>query len=221
MSNHDSEDDFLNELYQQSALEKPPTELDKRILELSKARHQRKRFAMTMNLQRVLSVAAVMVLSVYIFFDVSSDRSTMLDEAYLYPPHQNLKSAQPASQIERLDMKEEAQVSQGSMKKEAKKPAGKEKMQFMSDEISELETEALESFEAERQGFLVPEEIQQEFKTKRALQLTKAEAMLKEINDLLALGKVEQAKIIYGQFKLLFPEYNVPKVTRDAIETEE
>tara|TARA_R110001592_G_scaffold116214_1_gene317411 strand:+ start:514 stop:1179 length:666 start_codon:yes stop_codon:yes gene_type:complete len=220
MSNHDSEDDFLSKLYKQSAIEKPPVELDKQILELAKANHQRQRFAMSMNLQRVLSVAAVMVLSVYIFFDVSNDRSSMMEEDYLYPPQKNLKSAQPAPQLERLEMKDEAQMMQEKIKKEAKKSAGKEKMQYMADDISELASEAPEQQESDTIELSAPQLTQQKFKAERSLETTKAEDMLKEIRELLASGKTKEAKQVYGQFTLLFPEYPVPAFISDAFDKE-
>lgn len=220
MNNHDSEKDFLNELYQQSALEKPPAQLDKKILELAKANHERNRFAMTMNLQRVLSVAAVMVLSVYIFFEVGGDHSSMLDENFIYPQQKQIESSQPVQQLKRLEVNDEVQAMQGMMKKEAKRSAAKEKMNYMSDQISELASEAPPSLESDMTELSSPQLIQQKSKTDRTLATSKAEDMLQEIRMLLASGKVQEATILYGQLKRLFPEYPVPKVISDAIEVE-
>lgn len=193
MSKHDSEDDFLDTVYQQTAQEKPPLDLDKKILALAKAKHQRKRFAIAMSLQRALSVAAVMILSVYIFFDVSRDHSSILDEGHIYPQQKALKSA---PQLERLDMNDESQVMQRVFKEKAKTSAAKETMNYMSDDISELASEA----------------------PKLSQQKRNAESILEEIKQLLALGKKEEAIVIHEQFKRLFPDYPVSEFIREAIE---
>jgi|GEM_PF-6722220 len=93
MINKDSEDEFLDKLYARSANEKPPADLDKKILEEAKNNRHFNLFSMTIKFQRILSVAAVMVLSVYIFFDVGGNRSTGIDEALLYPQKSKLRSS--------------------------------------------------------------------------------------------------------------------------------
>ena len=218
MNNHDSEDDFLNKLYQQSALEKPPVELDERILELSKAKLQHKRFAMTMNLQRTLSVAAVMVLSVYIFFEVGGDHSSMLDENFIYPQQKHIESAQ---QLERLEESDQEQSIQGMMKNEAKRSAAKEKMNYMSDQISELASDSRILFEGSKTELASPQVTQQKPMTNKALDTNKAEDKLQEIKALLAAGNVKEAKIVHAELKLLFPEFVIPKAISDAIDNEE
>ena len=118
MINNNSDDEFLDKLYKQSAIEKPPTDLDQQILELAKANHQRTRFAKTMNLQRVLSVAAVMVLSVYIFFEVGGDRPMRIDEDFIYPQKSILRSSPSATQPDSLELKDAANLEKQLKKKE-------------------------------------------------------------------------------------------------------
>jgi hypothetical protein len=239
MINDNSDDEFLDTLYKQSALEKPPADVDKQILALAKTNHQRNRFAMTMNLQRVLSVAAVMVLSVYIFFEVGGDRPTRMDEEFLYPDKSILRSSPSATQPENVDMSGKDQAIKQFKNKEAKKSAERAMVEYENNAIGELAAEAQEQSESDMSGLSdvvssepsvelsatpssapssAPVLMRQKLKAEQALEPANAEAMLKEIEQLLASGKLEQAKLVYGQFKLLFPEHPVPVFISDFID---
>ena len=222
MTNNNTEDDFLNKLYKQSALEKPPADLDQQILELAKASHQRTRFAMTMNLQRVLSVAAVMVLSVYIFFEVGSDRPMSMEEDFIYHDKSLLRSSPVDPQTERLDMSDEVHAKKQVKNKEAKKSVERVMEDYEADDISEISAKAREQSgigisESSSELSSAPALMRQMSKTEQTLETAKAEDMLKEIEQLLASEKLEQAKLVYRQFKLLFPDYPVPVLISDAI----
>jgi hypothetical protein len=223
MSNHGSEDDFLTVLYQQTATEKPPVDLDQQILALAKANHQRTRFAMTMNVQRVLSVAAVMVLSVYIFFEVGGDRHMSIDEDFMYPQKSNLRSTPAAQQAESLDMRDEVHAKKQFKNKKAKKSVERAMADYETDAISEIAVEAQEQSESDMLGpsaeFLpAPKLMRQKLKAERALEPANAEAMLKEIEQLLASGKLARATRVYGQLKIFFPDYPVPVFISDVID---
>lgn len=210
MNTQHSDDDFLNSLYKKAATEKPPTELDKEILTLAKTNHQASRFTKMMSLQRVLSVAAVMVLSVYIFFEVDKDLPTQMEQDLFSPPQSMLRSAPSSSignsysdthpssvqQTESFEMNEVAPVMEQLKMKQAKKSAEKESVRFMADEISELAAQ-----EASQED----------------LSVLTAEEMLKEITQLLASEKIAEATELYKHFKQLFPEHTVPEGIVDAI----
>lgn len=221
MNNHDSEDDFLNKLYQQSAIDKPPVELDKQILELAKANRQRNRFAMTMNLQRVLSVAAVMVLSVCIFFEIDKDHPAGIDQELFYPP-QNMLRSSPSSasrqQTKPLEMNEEAQVIKSLKMKQAKELSEKESANFMADDVSELSAQEPSTSDSSARSAMPI--MQKSLKRELAQEIPEAEDMLKAIKQLLASGKEQEAKLVYGEFKILFPKYPVPRFMRDAMNNE-
>ena len=66
MNKHDNDNKFLDELYSQSAKEVPPVELDQAIRKLAHAKVPKNDIVSLLKWERVLSVAAVMVLSIYI-----------------------------------------------------------------------------------------------------------------------------------------------------------
>jgi hypothetical protein len=70
MKDHDTDNDFLDDLYSHSAKEIPPAVLDKAILKQAFDHVHKDNFFQRLQLQRVFSVAAVLVLSVYIVFDM-------------------------------------------------------------------------------------------------------------------------------------------------------
>jgi len=159
MTNKDFQDNFLDKLYAQSANEKPPADLDKIILEEAKAKHKPPHFLVSMKLQRVLSVAAVMVLSVYIFFDVDGHRSTGLDAEWIYPQNNDLHSSPSAPQSESFRMTNKAQTIKKSKSKETKKLIKREAEDYAADDMSESGAGAqglLESDMAAPQFFSAP-----------------------------------------------------------------
>lgn len=213
MTQHDSDKDFLDKLYAQSAIEQPPAELDKHILDLAKAQHQRRGFADALRWQRILSVAAVMVLSVYIFFDISQDHPAVMDETALPAQRSLLKSSPSAPQQEQQE-NQEAQESKEALpsvlpytppKETLKQKAAKQAAEpvldhYAADEISELSASP---------AYLSDAAVAE----KEALAPT-ADTMLKEIEQLLTDQKQEEAQTRYAAFKQLYPEYPVPEAIR-------
>lgn len=214
MKTQHSDDDFLNRLYKQTATEKPPEYLDKTILALAKANHPPSRFAKMMNLQRVLSVAAVMVLSVYVFFEVDKEQPIQMEQDMFFPSQNMLRSApSPSSssssrnsssptppysvqETDSFELNEAAPVMEQLKMKQAKKSSKKESAYFMADEISELAAQ-----EASQDDLAV----------------VTANEMLEEITQLLASGKKAEATELYKRFKKVFPQYPVPQGIVEAI----
>lgn len=83
MKNEPSKDDFLDKLYAQKKHEQPPSELDEQIRARALEHVDVSRPSSLFKWQRVLSVAAVMVLSVYLFFDVNDFRREEASEALM------------------------------------------------------------------------------------------------------------------------------------------
>lgn len=209
MKNHDSDDDFLNELYKQTADERPPTELDKNILILAKAKHQQNRFAKTMNLQRILSVAAVMVLSVYIFFEVDQNHPEKISQELFHSPQKASKSAS-------LDaINNSAEIKQNKMK-HAKKLSERESPELMASDISELASQEANTSSLSARPSMT--RVEEELQRKLADHSPNSEDLFKEIEALLASGKLGEAKLAYQTFKVLFPKYNVPKAVSEILD---
>ena len=216
MNHHDSEDDFLDALYKQSATEKPPVNIDQQILALAKETHQPKQFVKIMNFQRILSVAAVMVFAMYIFFDVDSNHSKFIDEELSYPQN-NLPMSSPSSsgqQTELYEMNEEAPLLKQRETKQAKKSAEKDSTHFMADELSELSAQeaSQNDLSAHSAMPIKPEALKKEL----AKDTQSAENMLKDIELLLESGKKVEATIAYTHFKAVFPDYPVPESLSEA-----
>jgi len=218
MNHHDSEDDFLDALYKQSATEKPPVNIDQQILALAKETHQPKQFVKIMNFQRILSVAAVMVFAMYIFFDVDSKHSKFIDEELSYPQNSlPMSSSSPSSseqQTEWYEMNEEAPLLKQRETKQAKKSTVKESAHFMADELSELSAqEASQNDLSARSAMPIkPEALKKEL----AKDTQRAENILKDIELLLESGKKVEATIAYTHFKAVFPDYPVPESLSEA-----
>lgn len=222
MTPRDSDQDFLDKLYAQSAKEQPPADLDKRILEQAKARHQHKGFASTLHWQRWVSVAAVMVLSMYIFFDVRHDRPTTIDEAGLPPQKSLLKPAPSAPTSEHLERTEEGPslAPTRQLKQKAAMQAVEPAFEnYAADELnesgSEREIQTESQFPASQLSSS-PNLRSEAAKAEQAQESPQADAMLEEIARLLSVEKQEEAKRLYEQFNKRFPDYPVPELIREA-----
>ena len=238
MSQHDNDNDFLDKLYARSAKEQPPTDLNKHILEQAKAQHQHKRFASTLRWQRIVSVAAVMVFSIYIFFDVRHDRPAMMDESSLPAPKNLLKPAPSAPTSERLERSEEGpsitpmrQLKQKAAKQAAEPAFDDYASDDISDSVSAPEAEAKSQFSASELSSSQPSanqfssssglDAEEAAKTEQNNGSTNPEDLLTEITKLLKAGKKEEAKTIFEGFKNRFPDYPVPSFIDTAFETSE
>tara|TARA_R110002072_G_scaffold133803_4_gene274365 strand:+ start:51914 stop:52525 length:612 start_codon:yes stop_codon:yes gene_type:complete len=200
MKNNDSDDDFLTTLYKRSATEKPSAELDDSILALAKANHQQRPFAKTMNLQRIVSIAAVMTFTVYIFFEVDKEPSKHMIQELSSPPSTMLRSSPSTLAIESLEKTDNVQTIQTLKMKQAKKSVKQAPAEFMADEVEELSAQETRINDIDSES---------------AENKSKPEYMLDKIRELLASGKVVEAKIMFDEFKLAFPDYATPDSIRD------
>jgi len=225
MNNNESEDDLLNQLYLQSANEKPPKDLDQKILQEARAHHHVSHFAGTFKWQRGLSVAAVMVLSIYIFFDVSNDHSSILETEMFIPKNETTSPSPAMGEVQNLQRKlapKKAKLKQ--QKKMVKEAAKTEGVQYLADDISGIDSDIQESTQsdmAEQRMFSAPAipetksvdlsvEIASSSSESELHEVNAAEKIIKQIQLLLANGKLEEAKELYNKFKQLFPNYPVP-----------
>ena len=216
MSQHDSEQDFLAKLYAQSAQEQPPAELDKRILQQAKAQHTHKRFARTLRWQRFVSVAAVMVLCVYIFFDMRHQHPVLMEEQIL-PQQKSLPEASPsAAPGEQLEPSEEqpAIAPTRQLKEQAAKRAAEPTLDdYAADEIRDSNTLPAGQDETPlpaSQLFSSPEISAAKGMTTETNETISPDNLLNQITQLLKDGKQAEAEAFFIQLKEQFPDYPVP-----------
>ena len=145
MNKHDSEDELLDQLYSKSAKEQPPSHLDKKILAEAKARYQPGTLAASFKWQRILSVAAVMVLSIYVFFDVNDNRMPNINsELYYQQGSQHEESPNTSGYMSKEQHLQDKEKSKKSKKNQQQ--ASETTLEIEADEFSEdkiLEQRAL------------------------------------------------------------------------------
>jgi len=281
MNKHDSEDELLDQLYSKSAKEQPPSRLDKKILAEAKARYQPGTLAASFKWQRILSVAAVMVLSIYVFFDVNDNRMPSINSELYYQQERTPNASSYTSDEHDLRRKMKSKEAKKVQQKASRKSAEIEANKFMADEMLEQSAELDVKPESAIQGqseismeasktFSAPEPQQQkrDLSTNHELAASieehselydadldsketvsseaarkqkqridssvselasvpnalpenashEAEKMIKEIQQLLANGDLEAAKILYDKFKLSFPERTVPTLIEHSLQ---
>lgn len=214
MSHLDSDEDFLDKIYAQSAKEQPPAELDKQILELAKNQVLHKPPASFQHWQRLASLAAVMVLSVYLFFDVRHERQHLLEEAW-HPAHRSALEHAPSSPEAASPELSEAESKGAPQKALKQKQATSDAYPAMESSNMDAFTDAMpkvmEQTEHKRSLRMQsqPDAAEALFETEQIKPSDAAESMLREITLLLAAGKQEDAKTLYLDFKQRFPDYPV------------
>lgn len=224
MSKHDSQEEFLNNLYRQSAQETPPEELDERILELAKARHPHKRFAKTLQWQRLLSMAAVMLLSVYIFFDVSHDRPALMEDANMSLPGMFSEPSPQAPQVEpapqskarqlTAPMKEISQLKKQEAQQAAEPMQEMDMAESMSESAADTQPDALRSASPAVARESSVSDL--ENKAEQDQLHNEPDHLLQQISEYLKAGRNKEANTLFADFKVRFPDYPVPEAIRDA-----
>ena len=230
MNNHEPDNQILDELYVQTAKELPPLSLDQKILQQAKEASPKRELGALLQWQRYLSVAAVMVLSIYIFFDVGENS---MESEIFSAPSENIEA----------DMREEEHATRmkDQSQKAAKSKAKKLKIPEASLSIKEAEASAeLSQFgdALDEQGLSVNSEKRQALKQDKPINktvkplvikqgsanqaiiskqsaelgrlMTEPEKMLKQIKHLIALDQLVEAKAVYQTLAESYPEYPVP-----------
>jgi hypothetical protein len=251
MNNHDSGNDFLDDLYAKSAKELPPTALDQAIIKEAYAKVHKRDFVSRLQWQRFLSVAAVMVLSVYIFFDVGE---YSMDAESFAPSEERIESGAPVYDDAHAPRIEEPRVK--AEKSKAKKvidpavyesPAAMEST-LAADDFSDASSDPQIMSESDDSGEisgLVKEQSSEVYSTKleqkpEAL-LKKAfsrsqnkqavsaelalpgqvskdaenitlepEKMLREIERLIEVDNLVEAKQMFQRLSESYPQYPIP-----------
>jgi hypothetical protein len=230
MKNHETDNDFLDELYAQSAKEVPPKALDQAILKQAHATAPKPDRVSLFQWQRFLSVAAVMVLSVYIFFDVGG---YSMDAEVFSPTEERIRSEAPvfdegpASRSQEQGLKAEKSKAKKmtapalnesttaaeltSAPSELSDSIGEQKFMSKSEEetdVIHLKNDVVRSLN--KQQVTVEQASSASASNTGESSMLDAEKMLREIECLMAASNLVDAKKIYQRLSDLYPEYPVP-----------
>jgi hypothetical protein len=198
MNDDDTDNDFIDDLYAHSAKEIPPALLDQAILKHALDHVHKDNFFQRLQLQRVFSVAAVLVLSVYIVFDVGEQRLGI--EGFLRT-EEKIRFESPAFYEESTGPTEEQRlkVEKSKVKKTMDAPAYESTAapdDLRKSGLKKEQSIAIYSFQSEQ--------------VKDKGVIVSVETMIEEIEKLIAADKLEDAKKAYQELSAHYPEYRVP-----------
>lgn len=222
MKDHDTDNDFLDDLYSHSAKEIPPAVLDQAILKHAHDHVHKNNFFQRLQLQRAFSVAAVLVLSVYIVFDVGEqsiggEDFLLTEESIRFEsPAFDDESASPIKEqrlkAEKSKVKKmmSSSVYESTAAPDDLRESGLRKEQsieinsFQSEEVEEkLEIDAkYASRELSAQALSIQESDDEDA-------VASAEKMIEEIEILIAADKLADAKKIYKELSDRYPAFPV------------
>jgi len=229
MKNHETGNDFLDELYAHNAKETPPIELDQAILKQAHDNLHQRNFVSRSQWQQLFSVAAVMVLSVYFIFDIGNNRfdtgSHSLEmEEFSYAEERikvqsqkteihKLKKAVAPAAYESATAPDDISISES----ESVLMLRSSNPEFLSDSIKEP-TNEIKSHQYEEK--IESKNIRRKLSTPmndEGVRMTNAKAMLATIERLIAEGKLSEAKKIYKDLSTTYPKYQVPTRIVEAL----
>jgi hypothetical protein len=198
MKDDDTDNNFLDDLYSHSAKEIPPAVLDQTILKHALDHVHKDNFFQRLQLQRVFSVSAVLVLSVYIVFDVGEQR---IDVENFVLIEEKIRFESPAFDEE----------STGPIKEQGLK-VEKSKVKKMMDSSAYESTAApdfLRKSGLRKEKSIAINSFQSEKVEDKGV-IVSAETMIEEIEKLIAADKLVDAKKTYQELSDQYPAYRVP-----------
>lgn len=212
MNNEPSKGDFIDELYAQTKDEQPPLELDEQIRARALEHIEASRPSSLFQWQRVLSVAAVMVLSVFLFFDVNDFRrheaseALMDDHNLVVPSMRGVQKPSSANKSPELDPARPSvlMAEQGLSESDAA-PRERSRAKQEADITSSLvasEPRAVTSKKSSLKSQAIAEAL--------SGNVPSAESTLADIERHLAKGEIDSARDIYQALKERFPGFEVP-----------
>lgn len=204
MKDHDTDNDFLDDLYLHSAKDVPPTALDQAILKQAHTKAHKGHFLQRLHWQQFFSVAAVMMLSVYLVLDVG-DQS--MDIEGLSIPRERSRFDNPAlndeQTVSKVNKMMAPAVDESTAVSEVAAGFGKAKTAEMN---SYQGTEIIESEDVEAQTSAEGERL-----------MATPEDMIAEIERLIAEGKLAEAKQVYNELSGAYPNDPLPIEILDAL----
>ena len=224
--------DFLRDLYAQTQKhEAPPVDLDQKILALAREQAPSNNKTALRQWQQALSVAAVMVLSVYIFFDVGEQ--SMNTERFMPQLDDSQLEATPFNQNSLPTKQKPIQALKNTKEKKVLSETSENTSEDLLDSRQKASSElikkqAVQSKRHQREAsskminhFAAPsakqevvESVADTFSLESkddALSEFDPEVLLQEIKQLIADDKLLEAKRLYQQLSAMHPNYPVPR----------
>jgi hypothetical protein len=216
MKGHDTDNNFLDDLYSHSAKETPPEALDQVILKQAHDNVLKPKILPRRQWQPIFSVAAVLVLSVYIVLD-TGEQNLGIDDFSL--SEEAIRFTAPA-----FNEVQAPRIEERRLKTEKAKVEAKVKKMMNSDvyESSEEQPESKhESAPLSVKEISIDQEVSaQSLSTSVSADessIIHVEKMIAEIERLIAEGKLANARGIYKELSNTYPEYSVPSKIINAL----
>ena len=223
MKDHDTDNDFLDDLYSNSAKEVPPIELDQTILKQAHDNVHKRSFVWRSQWQQLFSVAAVMVLSVYFVFDVGDQSLNVEDFSHAEEPALLMKEQRLKAESSKAKKVMNTAIYESNSSSDDLNISGKEAFLIPKNSSSEVFSNEIKEQPVEINSYKFEEkrEIKREIKSvRRALSapvsddaeslVATADEMLEEMERLITEGKLVEAKEIYEELSDTYPKYQVP-----------
>jgi hypothetical protein len=213
MKDHDTDNDFLDDLYSHSAKEIPPAVLDQAILKQAHDHVHKDNFFQRLQLQRVFSVAAVLVLSVYIVFDVGEKNMGVEDFSLTEESTSPIKE-----QRLRIEKSKVKRIMDSSAYESTAAPEDLRNSSLRKEQFSEINSFQGEEMELEEKVEIEAKHASRDLSV-QALSIqvnddegviVSAEKMIEEIEKRIAEDKLVDAKKTYKELSDNYPEYPVP-----------
>lgn len=216
MSQEQQAHEALDKRYQQSAVEQPSNELDKAILEEAFA-HAKPNKSAWLKWERLASVAAVMVLTVTIFFDVRETRDNELQD---FSPAPNRHTPALDSVSEKFD--DESKTSapktmaaqparEAAIAGEVEKSSAKAQRKLQDERLQKrASTQALKRMTAKHTEESTSLKITSQMKGFTGLEPATVDVLINEIQALINAGELKLAEEKYSKLIETHPQADIP-----------
>jgi len=213
MNNEPSKGDFIDELYAQTRDEQPPLELDEQIRARALEHIEASRPSSLFKWQRVLSVAAVMVLSIFLFFDVNDFRrheaseALMDDHNLVVPSMRGVQKPSSANKSLELDpARPSVLTAEQGLSESGAAPIERSRAKQEADITSELVASEPRAVTSKKSSLNKSQAIAEALSGN----VPSAESTLADIERHLAKGEIDSARDLYQALKERFPGFEVP-----------
>lgn len=224
MKNHDTDNDFLDDLYAHSAKEAPPVALDEVILKQARDNMHKRNFVSRSQWQQLFSVAAVIVLSVYFVFDMGDQSLDMSDFSHaeertrfsdpVFETEHAPRMKEPRLKVEKSKAKEDmgSTVYESNSISDDSSISGSQSVRIPKSSSSEAFSYSTKgkSIEIETKEISIDKALPVTVNDDAESLMATADEMVEEIEKLMAEGKLVAAKEIYNELSDTYPKYPVP-----------
>lgn len=213
--------DFLDDLYSNSAKEVPPESLDQAILKHARDNLQKRDFLMRRQWQQFLSLAAVMVLSVYVVLDVGDESMDVEGLSLSEEASEFIEPAFDEKPVASKALKKELSLSGNEMRAKAESYKSKEAKRMTRDEMmpSSINKNISKSIDqtSSNQALVPPENKEINAVRGAEISMLSPKEMIEKIERLIAEDRHVEAKQVYDEFIDLYPNEPLPINIVEAI----